>query len=368
MYEPFPEEIYLKRMERYYDLVSKRLNVDGVLITSRSNYIYLSGFRGSAGYLLITDSVRYLIVDGRYEEEAKRDSRGVEVKLLDWRGSLFQELMDIISKSVPSKLALDSSISHRTFSQFEAELQRRGKEVVPTGDEIWELRRRKDEHELERMRKALALTERFMRETILSLKPGVTELEVVADFMKRSYEVGAKPSFEPIVAFGSGSSMPHYKPGDRALSEGDIVLLDWGNSYGEYCSDITRTVSLRPTDELKRVFQAVYDAQSKAIELAKPGVKVADLDKAAREILERYDLEKYFVHALGHGVGIDVHEPPRVSSSSQEVLQEGDVVTVEPGVYFSGEYGIRLEVMIYIASDGAVLLNSLPQHLEVEKY
>ena len=369
---------FLKRIDKFLAL-GKDMGKDAALIATRSNYFYFTGFKGSAGYLLFNFSQgeAELFVDGRYEEEASRTLQGlgkVKVRLLDWKGSLIDQLTEAIASKGLRSLALDDELPHSSFLRIKGKLEERGVKVDELKGAVWKLRRRKSEEEIRKVKEALKFTEGLIRKIVeilerkLSQGEEVSELDITGFFVGESYAKDMRPSFDPIVAFGEGSSMPHYKPRGRKLSSGDIVLLDLGNTYEGYSSDITRTFSFSPSEEQEKVFSVLLEAQREAIEMVKPGVKVSDLEKRVREILREHDLDKYFIHALGHGVGIDVHEPPRVSSTGEDVLEVGEVITIEPGVYIPGKWGIRVENMVVVREDGFQVLNSLPVSFKPEDY
>ena len=196
----------------------------------------------------------------------------------------------------------------------------------------------------------------------------ISESHLAAKIYFEAVKDGYGYSFDPIVGFDANSAKPHYKPeSDVYLKEDSVVLIDMGVRYQGYCSDITRTSALEPSEEFLRAFKAVKEAQEVAISKVRDGVPAKEVDLAAREVLRRYDLEEYFVHSTGHGVGLDIHEYPRVSASSEAVLKEGMVITIEPGVYFPGKFGIRLEQMVVVRRDGAELLNSLPLEPDINQ-
>ncbi|RFA97675.1 aminopeptidase P family protein [Pyrobaculum aerophilum] len=232
---------------------------------------------------------------------------------------------------------------------------------VDISAEIMELRAVKDERELGVIKEALKITERtYERLTHIKLA-GLRERDVAALILKWFLEEGADGiAFDPIVASGPNGAYPHYRFGDRKISPGDSIVIDIGAKKGVYCSDMTRTLGVSPV--LKDAVYAVYEAVKAAEKAAREGVPASEVDKAARDVLAEYGFAQYFIHSTGHGVGVEVHEMPRVSPSSKDVLKRGHVITIEPGVYIEGVGGVRIENMVYI-DGGAVVLNSMPSIL-----
>lgn len=234
---------------------------------------------------------------------------------------------------------------------------------VDISGEIAELRAVKDEWELGVMKEALKITEGVYVRLGQGKLVGLRERHVAALVYKWFLEEGADGvAFEPIVASGPNGAYPHYRFGDRRISHGDYVVVDIGAKKGVYCSDMTRTFTLGGGPVLRDAMYAVYEAVKAAEKAAKEGAPAAEVDKAARGVIEEYRFAPYFIHSTGHGVGVEVHEPPRLYSTSKDVLRKGHVVTIEPGVYIEGVGGVRIEDMVYI-DVGAVVLNRLPRVL-----
>ena len=223
-----------------------------------------------------------------------------------------------------------------------------------------DLRIEKDETEVEALRRSSRVVDRVFEALLPGLIEGVTEREILRRMMNLLWEHGARgPSFDPIVLFGARSSLPHGQPGETPLRDGDWALLDFGAVVEGYCSDCTRTFVFGQADELqKERHRLVADAHAAGIEAAQPGTPCKEVDQAARNVLKNAGLEESFIHGLGHGVGLEIHEAPKLSATSEETLAEGMVVTIEPGIYLPGWGGIRIEDAVVVRSDGAEKLTA----------
>ena len=240
-----------------------------------------------------------------------------------------------------------------------------GVELIDITEGLQGLRAVKDEEEVERIRKATRLTEDALREGLKRLEVEVSELKVAAA-IEYAMKVGGSeaPAFPTIVASGENAALPHAHPTDRRVKGGDLVVIDLGAVYMGYCSDITRTVSVgRVGEREKDMFYAVLEAQKKALSKIRPGVKAKDVDAEARRILEEYGYAKFYIHSTGHGVGIEVHEPPRLSPDSNLELKPGMIVTVEPGVYVRGFAGVRIEDIVLVTESGVEVLSRFEKDL-----
>ena len=237
---------------------------------------------------------------------------------------------------------------------------------VGKADVVATLRMYKDETELSAMRRAVDVAERALEQTLSSLKDGVSEREVAAELVLQLFRCGSDSTlpFSPIIAFGPHSANPHASPGDRRLSRGDLVLIDWGASVDGYASDLTRMFAFgRPDEELARITEIVGDANAAARAAARPGVAAGDIDRAAREVIERAGFGDAFMHRTGHGLGLDGHEEPYIRADNPMPMERGMVFTIEPGIYLSGRGGARIEDDVVITDDGAESLSTLPREL-----
>ncbi len=350
------DEFYLANLRK----LKSRLKVP-LLVTYRPNYIYLTGFAGSSGYLLLAqDDV--LIVDGRYMLEAQQTAHGVQLEFLDWQGEMLSQLANIVKRRGVRTLYLEPEVRFSSYRRLSEAFKREGiKLEVLEENPVTSMRAVKQPQEIELIKRSLKRAEEILEATARDIREGVRESELAGKIYYLALSSGYSYSFDPIVAFGNRTAMPHYKPSTYSFNLSEPILIDMGLRYKWYCSDITRSYMLTPNEEYRKVFTAVKDAQLSAIEKVKPGVPVRELDSTAREVLRNYGLDKYFIHALGHGVGLEIHEYPRISVTSEAILQVGMVITIEPGVYIPGKFGIRLEQMVLVNDDGPELLNELPQ-------
>lgn len=366
------------------------LAAGSVAVVSRGSDVrWLTGFTGSNGLFVLGRELSLLLTDGRYEEQAAREAAVDSVSII--RGELLEEVpraLDKHSDADPGRVAdtvTDPGPASRPGRStgpvlFQADdltferavrlremLEEAGQASQPLGDRISGLRETKDAEELTLIRGALMLSEEVMSELPDIIRPGITERELAAEVDYRHRLKGADgPAFETIVAFGARAALPHARPGDARLERGDCILLDFGCVTGGYRSDITRTMVLgRAPEGFDEAYAAVERALAAAQRAVTAGMDGRDLDAVARTSLERDGLAERFSHSLGHGVGLDIHEGPRVSSVTSSRLREGAVITIEPGVYLSGRFGIRIENMVLVEEAGARVLNRLDTGLIV---
>lgn len=342
----------------------EKLNADAALITKRENYMYMSGFTGTAAMLYITKNKAILLTDFRYVEQAAAQAPDYEI--IRYNGSYTSEINMIIGNRSKTVLAFeDSYVTYRDYRQFKDNLN--VSDMIPLGTSIEELRRVKDESEMTLIRKAVKIADNAFEHILGYLKPGVTEVEIAAEmeyFMKKQGATGA--SFDTIIASGLRSSMPHGVASEKKLEAGDVITMDYGALYKGYCSDITRTVFLgEPKADLKRIYQIVLDAQQKGIEAVKQGRRGKDVDKIARDYIADAGFGDYFGHGLGHGVGLEIHEDPTLSPRGEIILQDGMIVTVEPGIYIPGLGGVRIEDMLLVKGQNAEDLTKAKKELIV---
>jgi len=338
------------------------LQVDAVLVSHLPNIQYLCGFTGSAGLLLVESSRSILFTDSRYTFQAAEEVFGARVHIA--KRGLIRALGELLrSRSGRQRIGL--AFGNVTVAQKQALDGAAGKRVRWAGDgnAVEKLRAVKDADEIDRMRAAAKLISEVFEDVVPEIRPGVTELDLAA---KIEYGIkhrgGSGPSFETIVASGPRSAWAHARPTSKALGKRELVVFDQGAILRGYCSDMTRTVYVgRAPRKVCYLYEAVLQAQQAAKRAIRPGVKAGDVDKAARQSLERLGLAKYFTHSTGHGVGIEIHEAPRIGKGEETVLQENMVVTVEPGVYLEGLGGIRIEDDVVVTPQGAVDLTTAPR-------
>ncbi|KON31908.1 hypothetical protein AC478_01820 [miscellaneous Crenarchaeota group-1 archaeon SG8-32-3] len=343
----------MKRINTLKQKAFKENKFDGYLVLSNTNITYLTGFSGANALLIPKNGESVVYVYGVNYEQAKAELDELTVELVE-RG---EQLMDKIVKQAKAfkteKLAVDAvNIENWRFLS-----KRLGDEKMLMTDHsyIRELRKVKDAREIELMRKAADLTSEGMRVAYETVAPGIREYEVAAEIeyaMRKHGSYGT--AFETIVASGLCSAFPHGGCSDRKIREGDLVIVDVGATYKSYRSDMTRTlVAGEPSEKHKKIYQTVKTAQDKAFEAVKPNAKAKDVDCIARKIIGDAGYGENFVHGLGHGVGLEVHEPPILSPDSKDTLEVGNVVTVEPGIYLVGYGGVRIEDTVSVQRNGA---------------
>jgi Xaa-Pro aminopeptidase len=328
---------------------------NGLLVTHMPNVFYLSGFSGSAGALLVEEGRSTLFVDGRYSVQAARQAQGCRVRVAP--GGALDGACEALRARRGMVVALEAQ--HITLSQRRALGRRtRGGAVsrwVSAEGVVEGLRARKDVLEIQAMRAAARLGTRVFNQMIGFIRPGVRELDLAAEIEYRMKREGASgAAFETIVASGPRSALPHARPTARKLRVGELVVLDMGAILGHYCCDLTRTVYLgRPPSKARQWHDAVRESHAAAVARLRPGVTAGQVDEAARSALRKHRLDRWFIHSTGHGLGIEVHEEPRLARGAKAILQEGNVVTIEPGVYREGYGGIRIEDDYLITARGA---------------
>jgi Xaa-Pro aminopeptidase len=339
-----------------------------LLISHPANFFYLTGFSGDAGALLVEESRATIFTDSRFAVQAREEVDAARVAIVRIPPAVAAG--DLLKRRRRSGTC---GFEHERLSvaQFAAVRRAAGSCIRWKGlsGAVEVLRVVKDAEEIERIRLAGALASRVVAEVIRLLRPGVREREIAAEIDHRMRRGGASaPSFETIVASGPRSALPHARPTDKPLARNELVVLDLGAILRAYSSDLTRTVYLgRAPKEIRRWYGAVVQAQAAARNAIRAGVTGGEVDAAARKTLRRARLGRYFVHSTGHGLGLEVHEGPRLARGQKNILPAGSVVTVEPGVYVPGRGGIRVEDDVLVLEKGAELLTSATRELiEVE--
>ena len=353
------------------------LGLDGLVVTNPTNIRYLSNHAGSAGTLVVTHSEVHLLIDFRYEESVRsvQASDAACPGLRTWPvpASYDEALIDTVSGlTMPAKLGIEAA--HLTVARkewLERTSTSRGLALTWTSTErvVEQPRLVKDASEIATLRDAAARLTGVAESAFRSIRSGVTEREVAGSIEMAMRAAGyERLAFDTIVASGPNAALPHYRAGTRILKPGDLVVLDFGGVLDGYCSDLTRTVSVgAPTPDALRLHAAVRDAQRAAMEAVKPGVPATSVDGAARGLLESRGLGNAFGHGTGHGLGLDIHEEPRVgpprSHSASVQLEPGMVFTIEPGAYLPGMGGVRIEDDVLVTGDGCEVLTSVPREL-----
>ena len=350
----------MTRGERLAELVAER-ELDQLFVSDLTNVRYLTGFSGTNGACLVGREQLIFFTDFRYTERAKNEV-GPEWERPEAERELVPQIVGRMSGRVGFE---DAKLSVRQLARLEAAAGD-GIDLVPAGDLVEQLRIVKDAEELERIAAAAELTDAVYRWAIERGLAGRTERDVARACEARLRELGAEPSFPPIVAAGENGALPHAEPRDREIGEGELVVFDMGALLDGYCSDCTRTFATgEPEDEDREVYELVQRTQVAALEAVRPGAEGKEVDAVAREMISEAGHGDHFGHGLGHGVGLEVHEGPRLSTTSEDELREGNVVTVEPGVYLPGRLGVRIEDLVVVTADGYRNLSGLPKDLLV---
>jgi len=350
----------LRQNELRKRLASSRL--DGLLVSHLANIRYLCGFTGSAGLLLVEESGSTFFTDVRYDTQGREEVKGAKVVIA--RKALLNALGERIGarrkKSKGKGWTIGIEAEHLTVAE-----RKRLADLLPAGVQlrnapalVEKARMVKDEEELGLIRKAVKLGATLFDRALEVLRLGVKECELAAEMEYAARRGGAEEmSFPTIIASGARSTLPHGRASEQAIAPGGFVVCDFGVILGGYCSDQTRTVWVGTAPpEARRAYESVREAQEAAIAAVRPGVSAGEVDAAARKVLRKAGLGRYFTHSTGHGVGLEIHEAPRVAAGQREVLKPGMVITIEPGVYFPGKWGVRIEDMVAVSKDGCEVL------------
>jgi Xaa-Pro aminopeptidase len=328
--------------------------------------LYFLGFPGITALLIPPEGESTVYVYGVNYEQAKAQSKGFNVQLVRGDENLMAKIAAQAKNCKIRKLVVDA-LGVETWRSLTKELSSEAPLEINNGF-VQALRVVKDSQEIEFMRKAGELTSEGMKAAYDTVKPGAKEYEVAAEIEYAMRKRGAGPTaFETIVASGACSAFPHGGCSGREILEGDLVVVDIGATFNYYCSDMTRTlVAGKPSEKQQKIYDVVKEAQLAAFKVIKVGVPVAEVDAAARKVIEAADYGDYFVHRLGHGVGLEVHEPPSLNAASKDALAEGNVVTDEPGIYLPGFGGVRIEDTVLVQRNGAEKLTDGPYSLNSE--
>ena len=325
---------------------------------------YLANFTGTTSCIIITAEDALFLCDFRYTEQAERTVRDYAVHEVP--GDLIERAAERLNSLGVKRVAFEPA--NLTVAQHDSVGETFEGELVGAPRIVTELRERKSAEEIERIRAASELKEATVMPLIENLQEGVRESDLAAEIEYALRKAGASGvSFPPIVAFGEGSSLPHYSPGARALKKGDIILIDCGCVLNGYCSDWTRSFCFGniPGSWFEEIYAVTLDAQRAGLAACRPGASCREVDAAARNIIQDAGHGDHFGHGLGHGLGIEVHESPRLNPTSSATLAPGMVVTVEPGIYLAGQGGVRIEDLVAITENGHEVLTRVPKELRV---
>lgn len=363
---------YLKVRQKNVRDAMKQLKLDGLLLTLPADLAYLTNFTGDDSVGLITEKDFLLATDFRYAEQAEQEAAWLKVTLRE--GKMSDALAKVLIGAKVRRVGFE--VNYASFGQIHA-LERTLKEanlpegqkieLVPIEDVMTNIRKVKDDHEIDLIRKSVNIAEEAFEAIRSEIKAGLTENYIAGllGFELRS-RGASDSSFPVIVAAGSNSSLPHYRPGEWLIANDQPLLIDWGALYKGYCSDLTRTLMLgRVGARVKQIYKVVLEAQEAVIAFLRPGVTTSQADKVAREVIEQAGFGKNFGHGLGHGIGRQIHELPSMRKvGGEDELRPGMVVTVEPGIYLPGEGGVRIEDDVLITHSGAEVLSTLDRTFE----
>lgn len=348
----------MSRIEKLRRLLESG-SLDAVVLTGSVNRRYVSGFTGSAGAAVISRENAWLITDFRYTQQATAQcpefsivTLASDVKLHTWLSELdFQ------------RIGFEADVW--TVEAFEPYKADKTVQWIPVQDDLMNLRAVKEPEEIDSVEKAAAIADLGFQHILKYIRPGITENELALElefFMRKAGASGL--SFATIAASGVRSSMPHGVATDKVVEAGDLLTLDFGCVVDGYCSDMTRTLVVgKASQEQRRIYEIVLEAQNASLEMVKPGVRCADVDLAGRQIIEAAGFGPQFGHGTGHGVGLEIHESPRVAASSQAVLAPGMIITIEPGIYIPDFGGVRIEDLVVVTETGYRLLSASPKQL-----
>src|ERR1051326_8016832 len=345
----------------------RRAGLDALLVTHLANIRYLCGFTGTAGALLVQAGPRShkssFYTDGRYTQQAHEEITGARVVI--GKRAAFAEACAGAQKAKISVLGFEAE--HLSFSAYKqlAEAVRGTSRLKSAIGLVEELRVIKDAEEISQSRASVLLAASLFQTALSVIKPGVAETLIAGELELQARRAGAEGmSFDTIGAAGARSALPHGRASSQAVPGEGFVVLDYGVILAGYCSDMTRTVHVgSPGRKQRDLYQAVLEAQLAAIDVVKPGVQAGKVDQAARKVLQKSGFASYFTHSTGHGVGLEIHEPPRLGKGQQELLKPGMVITIEPGAYVPGLGGVRIEDMVLVTDSGCQVLTPTPKEL-----
>ncbi|MBR5022975.1 MAG: aminopeptidase P family protein [Oscillospiraceae bacterium] len=351
----------MKNLDKYLSLLGEQ--VDGLLLTSRFSRHYGAEFDIAEGVAVVSRKGCRYFTDSRYIESAQKGIQGFDVIMTDRAHPYAQQLNEAIADFGIIALGYEENyLTVAEFSEFEKKLNAK---LVPMHKAISSFRAVKEPWELDIMRRAQAIADKAFSKVLTRIKVGMTEKELQAELIYCLYKNGGEGlSFDPIVVSGPNTSLPHGVATDRVIREGDFVTMDFGLMLKGYCSDMTRTVAIGyATDEMKKVYNTVLQAQLAGIAATRAGVKGKDIDAAARKVIVDAGYGDYFGHGYGHSLGMEVHEAPNCNPSGETVMEVGMVASAEPGIYLPGKFGVRIEDVVIFTADGCENITKSPKDL-----
>jgi len=340
----------------------KKKKIDGFLVTDITNIHYLSGFSGSSAFLFITGKEHFFTTDFRYRDQSEQEVEGWDIVIE--RGNRIQTIQNLCKKTGIKNLGFESSVSYEFYTQLSHKTFR----ITATDHLIERLRTIKNEVEIHAIKKAVKRAEEAFLEVKPFIREGAHERAIALRLGEQLRKKGCRNiPFEIIVASGSHSALPHARPTEKKLQKGDLVIIDWGGEADGYCSDMTRTFLIRGQNigKQKEIYQIVSGANRKAISSVIPGIESRQVDSAARTFIKNAGYGEMFGHGTGHGVGLQVHELPRISWNKSVPVRENMIFTIEPGIYMPGLGGVRIEDMVVVREKKAEVLTSLRKELEI---
>jgi len=340
----------------------KRKGVDGLLVTDIHNVRYLSNFSGSSGFLFITRKENIFVTDFRYKGHSEREVK--EWDIVIEKGNRVKTIQCLTQKTGVTKLGIESSVTYEFFRR----LSNRNLRLHDLEGLIEKLRETKYLNEINSIKEAVRRAEIAFIQVKPYIRQGTREKAIALRLEEKLKKNGCRNiPFNIIVASGANSAMPHAQPTEKKLNMGDLVIIDWGGEADGYFSDMTRTLLMGGDNisKKKKIYQLVLEANKRAISQILPGVKAKDIDSSARNVIKKSDYGKFFGHGTGHGVGLQIHESPRITWNKRCIIKENMVFTIEPGIYVPGLGGVRIEDMVVVRQDGYEVLTSLSKKLEI---
>jgi len=352
----------MRNIDKYLSLLNDEVN--GLLLTSRYSRYYGAEFDIAEGVAIVSRKGCRYFTDSRYIESAQNGIKGFEVIMTDIEHPFSLRLNEAIADFGITALGYEENyLTVAELHTYEEKLN--VKTFVAMNDKISGFRATKEDWELDIMRKAQDITDKTFSEVLTKIKAGMTEKELQAELIYCLYKNGADgPSFDPIVVSGPNTSLPHGVASDRVICEGDFVTLDFGALYNGYCADMTRTVAVGyATEEMKKVYDTVLQAQLAGIAVTRAGVKGKEVDAAARQVIVDAGYGEYFGHSYGHSLGLEIHEAPNCSPRGEAIMEAGAIASAEPGIYLPGKFGVRIEDVLIFKADGSENITHSPKNL-----
>ncbi|MGI5925557.1 MAG: M24 family metallopeptidase [Thermacetogeniaceae bacterium] len=354
--------IYQKRLQQLCQIL-KEQHLESLLVAKPENVLYISGFSGGEGVLLITQQEAYLFSDSRYIEQARQEAPFCEFILVK---KYFTEALGKVAETEGIQVMAFEK-DYLTYQQWEQLRNSFNGKLQPVSGLIEKLRLVKDESEIALLKEAGAITASAFRYILGEVHPGQTEQEIAGmlEFFMRRQGSGP-PAFETIIASGKRGALPHGTASAKKVQRGEFITMDLGATYQGYAGDLTRTICLGTvSDKQREIYELVKEAQQRGIDAVRAGVRAEEVDSVVRRFFEQYGYAEYFMHSLGHGVGLAVHEEPRLAKGQDTILEPGMVITIEPGLYIPDWGGVRIEDTVLVKEDGCEILTPVTKNLIV---